>query len=635
MLSRHTALLRFRRAARWVTLRLRLGAVVSRACVWAPLPLLYGIAALTAIKVGQLPPEHQEPWLWGAIPVVLAWLVAVAHAWLRPLPAHGGAMALDRYHDLKDRITNALSFAALPAEQRTPLMEAAIRDAERSVGQLRPSRAAPLRIPREAGFVAILVGGLIGVGLLEVRSVLPTPPPPAVRPLVLSPDDVDLFREVAEELAARAEDDETRAAVRRFNQLLEDIADRRLDRLEVFRRLEELERDLVQGGDASEKALDEGLKGLARELAKSKLGKPAAEALEQRRLSDAEAALRKLADKLRNRAEPPSKDDLDRLRQAMRQASEASHKREQRLAQEREKIAQRQRRLLDKEKKSNLSPEEQRERERNKRELKRLDRQHKQAKDSHRQLSKLDRELAEAARQLMEQMGQSAEHVEAAAQDVNRMARQELSQKEKQELLRRLREMRELLRQQGKSGGQQMDRLMRFSRRAHGQGGDGQPRSGQGGRLQVRPGQGGQQVPLPGMGRAPGTGSGLLGDKSQGKGSPQPGKGNSGGQGDKPGGSHGSGLEAGVGHDSNVAGDPSAAKGQLQDVTAVAADTGEGEASSEVIQSAAERGFVGQGYRQVYQDYHNVAEEVIDQDEIPAGYRFYVRRYFQLIRPRE
>ena len=29
------------------------------------------------------------------------------------------------------------------------------------------------------------------------------------------------------------------------------------------------------------------------------------------------------------------------------------------------------------------------------------------------------------------------------------------------------------------------------------------------------------------------------------------------------------------------------------------------------------------------------SEDVLEQDTIPAGYEFYVRRYFQLIRPRQ
>jgi hypothetical protein len=70
-------------------------------------------------------------------------------------------------------------------------------------------------------------------------------------------------------------------------------------------------------------------------------------------------------------------------------------------------------------------------------------------------------------------------------------------------------------------------------------------------------------------------------------------------------------------------------------VTAAGIDTGQGAASSQVIYGAAQRGFVGKGYKQVYVEYRTVAEQVMTKDEIPPGYRFYVQRYFQLIRPRE
>ena len=54
-----------------------------------------------------------------------------------------------------------------------------------------------------------------------------------------------------------------------------------------------------------------------------------------------------------------------------------------------------------------------------------------------------------------------------------------------------------------------------------------------------------------------------------------------------------------------------------------------------LILSAAERGFKGKPYKKVYTDYRTVAEQQINKDKIPDGYRFYVHRYFQLIRPRE
>ena len=70
------------------------------------------------------------------------------------------------------------------------------------------------------------------------------------------------------------------------------------------------------------------------------------------------------------------------------------------------------------------------------------------------------------------------------------------------------------------------------------------------------------------------------------------------------------------------------------DTSATAQDTGQGPNRSEVIYGAAERGFVGRGYKKVFTEYHTVAERAIQKEDIPAGYRFYVQRYFQLIRPR-
>src|SRR5690606_4944453 len=62
---------------------------------------------------------------------------------------------------------------------------------------------------------------------------------------------------------------------------------------------------------------------------------------------------------------------------------------------------------------------------------------------------------------------------------------------------------------------------------------------------------------------------------------------------------------------------------------------GEGPTRSEVIRSSAQRGFASRDYRDVYTDYSGHAEEVLEQDEVPPGYRSHVRRDFHLIRPRD
>ena len=41
------------------------------------------------------------------------------------------------------------------------------------------------------------------------------------------------------------------------------------------------------------------------------------------------------------------------------------------------------------------------------------------------------------------------------------------------------------------------------------------------------------------------------------------------------------------------------------------------------------------GFDEVYGDYTSVVEEVMSREHVPPGYRFYVKRYFQLIKPRE
>lgn len=221
----------------------------------------------------------------------------------------------------------------------------------------------------------------------------------------------------------------------------------------------------------------------------------------------------------------------------------------------------------------------------------------------------------------MQDMQGAGKSLESAAEDVNRMGKQQLSDEQKKEMLKRLQELREVLRQQGKGGKEQMDRMQRFGERARGggkqPGQNGKPGGGsQPGQLRLSRGAGDGpsiDVPMPGEGQGNGPG----------KDSETPGQGD------------GAGRGYGTGHNDNLAGDPTKLDGKTQDVTAAGVDSGQGTASAEVIYGAAERGFVGKGYQKVFTDYETVAEQVMTQDEIPPGYRFYVRRYFQLIRPRD
>ncbi len=619
------------RAARWAGLRIRLDETLARAFLLLPLPLLYAVVGLTYLKLARPPASIEHRLLWGwAVPWLFT-LGAVLRCWWRRRPSELGSLALDRHHGLKGRISSALEFARVPEAARTPMMRLSMADAERYAAELRPRRAAPLHLPVELPLVVFLLGGLGAIALLEVRTVRLVPVARTLEGLSMSSDDLELFRQLNQELSQKSEDPETLAGVRQFNQLLEDLAQRRLDRAEVFRRLAELERKVLGGVEADQESLGQGLKSVARELEKSELTRRAAQALEQRQLDDAEKALRELAEKLKRKREPPSAAELARLREALKRASRANAERQQRIAAERQKVEEERKSLL--KRKAEGKPADPQQLRKSERQLERLERDKQQADRAQRQTSELDRQLAQAAEDLNRELGKGAQDLESAAQDLNRMARDQMSNRDKQELLRRLRELKELLRQQGQGGKNQLERLQKFAERARGRQSSGRERGGAGqgkgeqgqGRELVLGPKGKELVLLERGATVPGAGE-SRGREGQGQGQRD---------GSPRDGAQQGGREWGVGHDPNLSGEKSELAGKTKDVSAAGIDTGEGAAMSQVILGAAQRGFVGRGYQKVFHDYQTVAEGVMHQEEIPAGYRFYVQRYFQLIRPRE
>jgi hypothetical protein len=554
---------------------------------------------------------------------------------LRRAPALSGALLLDDFHATGGRVANALAFARLPKAERTPLMQLAIEDALGIVQRLDVRRAVPLPVPRESWLVLVLAGGLALLASLEVRTLRPIPPKPTPPPALMSVDDVALFRSVGEELARTKSDPVQQAAVARYNRLVEDIAQHRLDRHEVFRRLAEIERDLGEHLEADREALEEGLDGVARELEKSPLSRKAAEALADKRLDDAEKALRELSEKLKSKKAPPTASELERLRSALKKASEETRERSTAIEARRRELAEERESLLKKKGESpSAAQKTQQKLAENERQLEHLDRQSNRAKRGGEQLSELDRELAKAAAELERAMkerrpggGEAPEELERGAEDVQRMAQKKLDDAQKRELIQRLKEMREVLRQEGQGGEQRKERLQRFGQRAHGQRpgqgqGEGQQGSGQKGqgKLDVRLGRGNGSDGMP-----------IPGGEAQGQATKDKGRGE--GTGEGANGQPGEGF--GNSHDGALAGERTHLEAKTHDVSAAGIDSGEGTASAEVIYGAAERGFVGKGYKDIFTEYQSVSEQVLEKDDIPPGYRFYVRRYFQLIRPRE
>jgi hypothetical protein len=645
---------RLRRLAQHAERRIRLDRSLRVGATTLAVALLVCLLATALRKLGVVP-EWGTRLMFGLAAAAVA--TAAFVAWTARLPEHAGARALDRFHALNDRIASALAFSTQargePSNVRTPFMDAAIEDAVAAARDAEPTRAVPLATPRAAGLSAGLAVALLALVFFEVRHHVPRAHAKTIDALEMAPDDLDDVRDFLAQVREKDSSDDTRAAIDEFNRLVEDIAKKRLDRTDAFRQMQALDNKLLSGQAADRKALEQQLERIGEELKRAELTKPAGEALSQAKLHDAEDALRDLAKKMRaGPAGSIDKAKLDQLRQALKKAAEDAERRRQELEKRRDELADEilkmKQRVGD-----GGSDEERSLLEKKQRELERLDRNVDEQKNAGRQLDRLDRELEQAAEDLMKDLGLSARDLEQGAEDLNRMEQSEMTQQEKEELRQKLQELRELVRQQGQGAGkQQVVRLKRFGRLARGQGGQGgqqgqggeqggpqangedQGAEGQSGQGQNGEGQNGQQD---GQGRAGGGQGGetwILGPNgekmlllSQGSGM---GQGNGGG---------GEGTSSrgnwGEGHDPKLQGGATNPKMGTQDTQVQGADTGQGPSRSQVILGASERGFASHGYRKVYTEYHQVAEESLAKDEIPGGYRFYVKRYFQLIRPRE
>ncbi len=632
---------RIARLARTTASRLRLSRALHAATAVLPLPLCICIIVLAVIKIQALGWAASRPWL---IVAALAFLSVIAVAFyelVRKRPRYEGALALDRHYGLHDRLANALSFAALPSSQRTPLMEMAIDDALKHARDLKPRKAAPFSWPRDTLLCLGLLACLTFLSLLEVRTYRIATSAETIDAVNLSADDIDFFRDASKDLSSRDQGPEMRAAIDRFNQLVEDLANERLDRTEAFRRMQALEKDLLKGTAADRKALEDGLSQIADELRRSDLSRPAADALKNKDLAGAEKALRDLAQRLKKGENAANKAELDRLRLALERAGKnnkerlaALEKQRADLASERDSLLRRKREGAD----AGTSEEDQRLLRKKDRALERLDRDLEQQRAAQRQLDRLERELAQAAADLLRDLGLSASDLDKGAEDVNRMAREQMTEQEREELRKRIQELRELIRQHGQGGKVRMARLQRFSQHARGQrgqGNGGQPGQGDGTEQEgkgQRADQSGGQVWVVGP-----DGKQILITRGSGSSASSSGGQGSSGAGDRPGGDgqQGGGKSWGTGHDANLAGKATHSKMGTEDAYATGIDTGEGGNRSEVIYGAADRGFVGKKYKQVFTEYHTVAERSMSKEDVPAGYRFYIQRYFQLIRPRD
>lgn len=502
---------------------------------------------------------------------------------VRPLEV---ARLLDRTHGLADLLSSAWTFVALPPAERSRFMQATCDSAQLAAERVSSERAAPWSWPKH-GFALLLTAAGVLCLLQLSRPAPPRPEPPqaaAARTPVLDEDDTQaLSAELGEVLARGQSTDETRNAARELDALLQTLADGSTDQASALAELRTLEARLER-----ESARADELSDALRELGRTFGGA---------------ASTRELRDAL-------SSSNAERARDALR----ALAKRAGAGNTARKQLEELSRSLL----------------ERKKRELERLDRKKPEdrARPAQRELERLSRELDQAAQSLSRaESSAAAESLERAADEAERVARTQSGAQQARALAERARTLRELLRRQAGgdsrssgTGDEQRGAMGRGQQRGReGQRGQGEP--GADGRARGDAKAGRQSLSLE---RFRALAKGASGAAAQNL------RGSTAGSADNS--ATGAGL--GGGPPKQAATPTPGLPGARKDVH-VAGQATAGSTRSEVIYEAAGRGFVARDYQKVHADYARHAESQIERDEIPGGYRFYVKRYFQLIRPRQ
>lgn len=614
--------------------RVRVQRGLEAAC-WA----LAVTATLAAVCIW-LAPAARWTALAAAVVTVLAFVLAAS----RRVPGSLVSAAIDRVGALEGRVSAAHEFMRLAPPQRTPFVEAALRDAASASTPVLPAQAAPLHRPRAVWLA--LVASLLCVGV-SARSLARAPHeqrPASSRSLSRAPLPRHIVR--ADELAVREENAraieartrtgaELRTSLADYRALLAELEAGTLSQAAALQRAVTIEAKLATSLRADDPADTATLRTLTAELntATPELSR----ALARGELGRAAQALRALAEQLREKT-------LDvqqraRLSAALAEARERERQRAADAARERalESLLARQ--------PEPSEPSLLKRHNEQKRELDKLRR--KQAARPRRHLEKLSRELSRAADSLSRgETDEARDALDEAADALERYEGEQHDEEARRELARELAQLHELLQQEALSGQQE--------RRAPQQFGRGDSREDKGQRDSSQAGERNQS----GEPASPGDVDKARRERLQRFDL------SARGRGDEPadGGTQ-RGLTAGSGagtqqrlvleqrpgrtitvdtpaesggteHDPRQLDAPTRSGGRYED-RALEGVSSQGPSRSQVIRSAAQTGFVSAPYRKVYGDYRTHEEAWLERDDVPAGYRFHVRRYFDLVRPRE
>lgn len=620
--------------------RLRIQRAVAGLVEGACLGLMITGVGIAAVRTGFADP--QSWWLWALIAAVSAAVGAGFRA-LQPIDTIAAARRIDRTHNLHDRLSTAIELAErnekLSADDEA-FVRAQLQDAIRHCSQVDPRRAAPWRRPSDTVLLAVVALAVLSIGVLP----MPDHEHPLPEPFEVEHDPVlddatlamerrrlEQFRRDIEEM----DDPEAEQLADDIEELLDAVENREISEREFNERIDELIADYF-GDDteerelgALERALAEAAEQTSEEqreaLEQEEQLRDAIEALEDGDLQAAADELSELAERLDD--EDLSAEEAERIADVLDTFSDQLDEHEDRLQEMFEEHRDEFEELADQFDADDSPFDEQLlEDTRQAMEDAARDRDDFQETSAQRDLERLSRELDETADELRDERetppggeGEADEdepdyrqeigrNVDEASEQLEQMERRRQQQRQREEGRRQLEELEESMSRQSAGDEEQNERRAQqmedFLDRA------GRPDAEDGGE------EGEETAELP-------TG---LGDDAS--------------EGDDPGDIDSDEMETGDGAGDGGPDD----EGRQQEVDEEmefdyddqrleGVEGREGPSRSEVIEGAADDGFATAEYQDVYADYEEIAEEVMDREEVPDGYRYYIKRYFELIRP--
>ncbi len=659
--------------------RIRLQLMAERATTMAAVALSLVIVALFFYKSQSLSLDGMT------IMASLSGLLVLAGGlWglLTPVTSRYVLKRLDLANHTRDALGSAFDFARrLPRDEQEgqrAFMEAQIRQALALLESIDHRAASRFRMPRDLSAVGVLTLAFLGFLAMALpsrssRAAIPPPEKPASKLRI----DEDLFNEATddmhavEDMARHLKDKAMLEFIKEYKKLLSQLKRGELTREEFERRYQALKKKYFSGlkqEQSNAEQIKQRLNEVGKQLAKNKLTRQLGEALKKHDIEAAQKELarlekllakgklspwkrKKLAKALKKAAKLLNNKDAKQLKQAIskqidklkkQQKSKESHlaklkKKIQDLQKQINKLNKqikktsdgaRRRRLMRRlAQKRRTMRQMKRQFRQNRRQLQSLSRRQQRLQQQRRTLQTLSRAMKEAASKLSRRkldaktkaalaklMKELQKYQRQAQRGSNRSGAQ-MTLKQLKELLKRLRNRR----------GRQKGRLSSYLRRARrGSAGGSKSCSSCGGSGKKKNGKG----PCPSCGGSGRTGGLRPGGVGLGRRTGGLTRSRPGGKGGKGGRKWGTGSN------------PGTVKGRATELDARHVDKrvrgvhGKGPTEAQVFKGSANKGFSSRSYRRVYVAYKKIWQKVLNQEEIPPGYRYLIQRYFRLIKPR-